>query len=102
MNSVEDHVHILFDMPRTVSISEAVEAVKKHSSKWLKTQGAEFASFAWQRGFGAFAVSRSNVAVVRRYIANQREHHQKKTFQQEYRALLEHHALVYDERRVWD
>jgi REP element-mobilizing transposase RayT len=102
INSVEDHVHILFDLARTVSVSQAVEEVKKSSSKWIKTQGAEFAGFAWQAGYGAFAVSESNVPAVRDYIARQAEHHRQKTFQEEYRAFLERHGVAFDERYVWD
>ena len=102
INSVEDHVHILFDLARTVSVSQAVEDVKKHSSKWIKTQGKEFAGFSWQAGYGAFAVSESNVPTVRDYIANQQEHHRRKSFQEEYRVFLERHGVVYDERYVWD
>ena len=84
INSVEDHVHILFELGRTVSLSSAVEKLKKTSSKWIKTQGHEFSDFAWQSGYGAFAVSESNVTAVRRYIDGQREHHKKKSFQEEY------------------
>ena len=102
INSVADHVHILFDLGRTVAMSDAVEEVKKSSSKWIKTQGAEFAPFAWQAGYGAFAVSESNVAAVREYIAGQREHHRGKSFQEEYRAFLERHRISFDERYVWD
>ncbi|CAN5378333.1 hypothetical protein BH11ARM2_BH11ARM2_03010 [soil metagenome] len=72
---------------RSVSVSQAVELVKKSSSKWIKTQGGEFAGFAWQAGYGAFAVSGSDVEAVRRYVANQREHHQKASFQDEYRGF---------------
>lgn len=102
INSVEDHIHLLFDLSRTVAVSQVVEDVKKSSSKWIKTQGPEFAGFAWQSGYGAFAVSESNVAGVRAYIANQREHHRKKTFQEEYRQFLEKHRVAFDERYVWD
>ena len=102
INSVEDHAHLIFDLARTVSISQAVEDVKKSSSKWIKTQGPEFAGFAWQSGYGAFAVSESNVEAVREYIANQREHHRKKSFQEEYRQFLERHRIAFDERYVWD
>ena len=102
INSVEDHAHLLFDLARTISISQAVEDVKKSSSKWIKTQGQEFAGFAWQAGYGAFAVSESNVGTVRAYIANQREHHRTKTFQEEYRAFLERHNVAFDESYVWD
>jgi len=102
INSVEDHAHLLFDLSRTVAISRAVEDVKKASSKWIKTQGPEFLDFAWQAGYGAFAVSESNVDAVREYIANQREHHARKTFQQEYIQLLERHQIAFDERYLWD
>ena len=102
INSVEDHVHILFDLARTVTVSSTVEEVKKASSKWIKTQGAAFASFAWQAGYGAFAVSESNVPAVRDYIAGQQEHHRKKSFQDEYRAFLVRHRVDSDERYVWD
>jgi putative transposase len=102
INSVEDHVHILFELARPVSVSQAVEDVKKSSSKWIKTQGTEFAGFAWQAGYAAFAVSESNVQAVRDYISNQKEHHRHKSFQEEYHAFLERHHVAYDERYVWD
>ena len=102
INSVEDHVHILFELARTVAVSVAVEEVKKTSSKWIKTQGIEFADFAWQGGYGALAVSESNVPVVREYIARQQEHHRRKTFAEEYRAFLQRHGVAFDERYVWD
>ncbi len=102
INSVEDHVHILFELARTVSVSQAVEDVKKSSSKWIKTQGDEFGEFAWQAGYGAFAVSESAVPSVRDYIAVQQEHHRRKSFQEEYRVFLERHGIAFDERYVWD
>lgn len=102
INSVEDHVHLLFDLARTVAVSKVVEDVKKSSSKWLKTQEPALSDFAWQAGYGAFAVSESNVETVRQYIANQREHHRVKTFQEEYRQFLERHRIPFDERYVWD
>lgn len=101
INSMNDHVHLLFDLARTVTVSQAVEEVKKASSKWIKNQNPRFANFAWQAGYGIFAVSESNVADVRAYIANQAKHHQKKTFQDEYRAFLTRHAVTFDERYVW-
>ena len=102
INSMEDHVHLLFDLSRTVSVSDAVEDLKKSSSKWIKTQGVEFATFAWQPGYGAFAVSVSNVNSVREYIANQREHHRKRTFAEEYQRFLERHGIEFDPRYMWD
>jgi REP element-mobilizing transposase RayT len=102
INSVEDHAHLLFDLARTVAISQAVEDVKKSSSKWIKTQGPEFSGFAWQAGYGAFAVSKSKVETVRAYISNQREHHRTKSFQEEYRGFLVRHNVAFDERYMWD
>ena len=102
INSIEDHVHILFELARTASISQAVEEVKTTSSKWLKTQSPEFRTFAWQAGYGAFAVSQSNIDSVRDYIANQREHHRAKSFEEEYRAFLKKHNIEFDERYVFE
>ena len=102
MNSIEDHIHILFRLSRTITISSAVEEVKKLSSKWLKTQSTTLQSFAWQNGYGAFSVSESNVPAVCEYIINQREHHRTNTFQDEYRAMLKRHGIQYGERYVWD
>ncbi len=102
INSLPDHVHLLLDLGRTVPVCSVVEEVKKTSSRWIKTQGAAFDGFAWQSGYGAFAVSESNVPVVRDYIANQAEHHRRKSFQEEYRAFLDKHRIAFDERYVWD
>jgi len=102
INSESDHVHILFNMGRTVTLAQVVEDVKKSSSKWLKTQGANFHAFAWQAGYGGFSVSESNVPKVANYIRGQEDHHRVKTFQEEYREFLEKHKIQYDERYVWD
>ena len=101
INSVEDHVHILFLLHRTVALSSAVGDLKASSSKWLKTQSPELSGFAWQAGFGAFSVSESNVEAVRKYIENQAEHHRTVSFQNELRFFLEKHGVDYDERYLW-
>ena len=102
VNSVADHVHILFVLSKNVALAKAVEEVKKGSSKWLKTKGAEFAGFHWQNGYGGFSVSESSVDAVKRYIADQEEHHRRKTFQEEFRAFLQRYGVAFDERYVWD
>lgn len=102
INSVDDHVHILFNMGRTVTLAQVVEDVKKSSSQWIKTQSPELASFSWQAGYGAFSVSESNAPAVANYIQNQEEHHRKKTFQEEYREFLTKHKIAYDEQYLWD
>lgn len=102
IGSIEDHVHVLFELNRTIPVCDAVEAVKSASSRWLKTQGDEFGSFAWQAGYGVFAVSSSNIRRVCAYIANQRAHHRRADFRDEYRGLLERHRVGFDERHMWD
>ena len=102
MNSVDDHIHILFELGRTVSVSEVAQKVKQASSKWIKTQGSSFSSFAWQAGYGAFGVSESHIPMVADYISRQQEHHRKTSFQDEYRALLHEHGVEFDEKYVWD
>jgi REP element-mobilizing transposase RayT len=102
INSVEDHIHVLFELGRTVAVSNVVEDIKKSSSKWIKTQPTGAADFAWQNGYGCFSVSHSNLKPVKDYIAGQREHHRKRTFQEELRALLDKHGVDYDERYIWD
>ena len=102
VNSVEDHIHILFLLHRTVPLSKAVEDAKKSSSKWLKTQSSTLSTFSWQSGYGAFSVSESNVPIVKKYIATQAEHHKKVSFQDELRGFLNKHRIEFDERYLWD
>jgi REP element-mobilizing transposase RayT len=101
INSVDDHVHMLIELSRTVTVSQVVEEVKKSSSKWMKADGKS-PSFSWQAGYAVFAVSESNVPAVGKYIADQEEHHRKKSFQEELRDFLDRHQVKYDERYVWD
>lgn len=102
MNSVADHIHILFCLYKNHALAKVVEEIKKGSSKWIKTQGGEFQKFAWQAGYGAFSVSQSNVPAVKKYIENQAVHHRRTTFQDEFRAFLRKYEIEYDERYVWD
>ena len=102
INSVEDHVHILCNFSRKISVGDFIESVKTGPSKWMKKQGPEYADFFWQRGYGAFSVSQSNVRQVRAYIARQEEHHRNISFQDEFRAICRKHGLEIDERYAWD
>jgi REP element-mobilizing transposase RayT len=97
-----DHVHALFVLSKNLALCKVIEEVKKGSSKWLKTQDDAFASFYWQSGYGAFSVSQSNVAKVRRYIEGQVEHHRTVSFQDEFRLFLKRYAIEYNELYVWD
>jgi len=102
VGGVEDHVHLLCRFGRTISQAEWVKELKRVSNGWLKEQSNEFADFEWQGGYADFSVSQSNLEHVKRYIANQEEHHQKMTFQDELRAFLQKHEIEFDERYVWD
>jgi len=102
VGGTEDHVHILFSLSRTVTLSKLDEEVKKRSSKWIKTKGEPFADFAWQAGYGAFSIGQSGVAGVKQYIASQKEHHRKVSFQEELRAFLRRYQVEFDERYLWE
>lgn len=100
INSVGDHIHILFQLHRTIALSQIVEDLKKSSSKWLKTQNVH--DFAWQAGYGAFSVSQSQIEEVKHYIENQERHHQQLTFQNELRNFLKKNEIAHDEKYLWD
>ncbi|MFN0140699.1 MAG: transposase [Pyrinomonadaceae bacterium] len=102
IGGVADHAHILLNLARTCAVAHLVEMVKKRSSKWIKTKGRRFSKFQWQTGYGVFSVSSSSVERVIKYIANQKEHHKKQEFKDEFRRLLEKHSIDYDENYVWD
>ncbi len=97
-----DHVHILCMLSKKIALMKLLEEVKSHSSKWMKTKDISLYNFYWQDGYGAFSVNPAEVDRVIAYIANQHEHHGKKTFQDEYRLFLKKYKVEYDERYVWD
>jgi REP element-mobilizing transposase RayT len=102
VGGVPDHVHIVTTLPRTLSQAQFVEQIKKTSSKWIKSLDARYRGFFWQRGYGAFSVSPSQLDASLKYVNKQQEHHRRRTFQEEYRELLRKHGVDFDERYVWD
>ncbi|VTT97175.1 transposase : Transposase OS=Pedosphaera parvula (strain Ellin514) GN=Cflav_PD3019 PE=4 SV=1: Y1_Tnp [Gemmataceae bacterium] len=100
VGGVEDHVHLLFVLSKTLAMWDVVKDVKKGSSIWAKEHVNP--DFYWQTGYAAFSVSRSNEERVTEYIVGQQEHHKKRTFQDEFRAFLRKHDIEWDERYVWD
>jgi putative transposase len=96
-----DHVHLLVSMGRTLSVADAVRIIKSNSSSWIHEE-LHLPDFQWQTGYGAFAVSYSNIDAVKAYFANQESHHRAQSFQDEFRELLRRHELKWDERYVWD
>ena len=102
VGGVADHVHIVTTLPRTLSQAQLIEQIKKLSSKWIKAFDTRYRGFFWQRDYGAFSVSPSQLEAVLRYITDQLEHHRTRTFQEEYRELLRKHGIGFDERFIWD
>jgi putative transposase len=100
IGGMPDHVHLLLDLSRERTVADVVRTIKSNSSKWIHQELGE-RRFAWQTGYGAFAVSRSNLEDVKRYIVDQAEHHRIRTFQEEFRMLLERHQIEFDERYLW-
>ena len=101
VGGVEDHVHALIMAAPAHAPSELAKWLKGDSSRWLHEEFPALRGFAWQDGYGAFTVSKSNVPAVVSYIQNQRAHHRTQTFQTEYLELLRRHAVEYDERYLW-
>jgi putative transposase len=79
-----------------------VKEVKRGSSLWMKTKSPDLRDFAWQNGCGIFSIGFSQVETVRNDIAGQEEHHQRRSFQNEFRELLKRYEIGFDERYVWD
>ena len=102
VGGVADHVHIVTTLPRTLSQAELIEQLKKVSSKWIKAVDTRYRGFFWQRGYGAFSVSPSELTAVLEYVQAQQEHHRTRSFQEEYRKLLRQHGIDFDERYIWD
>ncbi|MEO8088124.1 MAG: IS200/IS605 family transposase [Bacteroidota bacterium] len=96
------HVHILCMLAKKIALMKLLEEVKSHSSKWIKTMGEAYKNFYWQDGYGAFSVNPSEVDALISYIKNQKKHHSKKTFQEEYKEFLKMYEVEYDERYILD
>jgi REP element-mobilizing transposase RayT len=102
IGGIEDHIHLLVALPRTISVSKLVEDLKKQSSRWIKNKGTKYHSFAWQNGYGAFSISASHQSALENYISNQKEHHKKNSFKDEFRIILQKYNVSYDEKYLWE
>src|SRR5262245_16250559 len=96
-----DHLHALLSLPGMMSFAKAVQLIKGGSSKWIHDTFARQKKFAWQEGYGAFSVSVSQLPKTIAYIKNQKEHHRRKSFEEEFIELLKRHAIDYDARYVF-
>ena len=97
---IPNHVHLLVSMPKTTSVADMVRSIKSNASRWIHDTFPGLDKFAWQTGYGAFAVSHSNVDAVKRYIADQEEHHRVMSFKEEFIALLKRHNIDFDEEHL--
>ena len=96
-----DHIHALLSLPSMMSFAKAVQLIKGGSSKWIHETFPKYKKFEWQEGYGAFSVSASQARKTVAYIQNQKGHHRRKTFQEEFRALLDKHGITYDARYLY-
>jgi putative transposase len=102
INSVEDHIHILCQLSRTMSMADLLQEIKAASSRWIKDQRKELQEFQWQGGYAVFSVSQSQVPQVVAYIDQQEEHHRRLSFKEELLALLQKNGIDFDENYLWD
>ena len=101
VGGVTDHVHLLCVLAKTETIAHLVEEVKRNSSRWIKTIDDRYKHFAWQGGYAAFSVSESVLPRTLEYVKNQKQHHVKQNFHNEYLEFLNLYNINYDERYVF-
>jgi putative transposase len=101
INGMPDHIHILFGMRPTQSLSDLMQDIKGSSSKWINNKKLCSGRFSWQEGYGAFSYSKSDVQNVINYIRNQENHHSDKTFLKEYMSMLEEFDVIFDDKYVF-
>ncbi|MDF2433508.1 MAG: REP-associated tyrosine transposase [Mucilaginibacter sp.] len=101
INSMPDHLHVFVGLNPKQSISEMMRQVKGDSSEFVNKKGFTRRKFYWQDGYGAFSNSRTQIDGVVKYILNQKKHHSKKTFKEEYLDMLKSYAVEYDEKYLF-
>ena len=101
VGGMPDHVHVVCTLSREMTIAHLVEELKRNSSRWIKTLDEGYKCFAWQNGYAVFSVSQSVIDKTVTYVINQREHHAKVSFKDEYLQLLKLYGIEYDERYVF-
>jgi len=102
VNGTSDHLHLLLGLHQSICVAEAIRNIKANSSKFFtkKTEGIT-KKFKWQAGYAAFTVSQSKMNKVYQYIENQDQHHQRMSFKEEYKKLLDVNDIDYDEEYVF-
>jgi REP element-mobilizing transposase RayT len=102
IGGMADHIHILVSVKPNLALSDLVRDIKANSSKWINGKGYVLGKFQWQEGFGAFSYAQSQLDAVISYINNQEQHHQNKTFKNEYLELLQNFKLQYDDKHLFE
>ncbi|GAB3221027.1 IS200/IS605 family transposase [Algoriphagus aestuariicola] len=101
IGGMPDHIHILFGQRPDQSLSELIQKVKASSSKWINETGLTSSKFSWQEGFGAFSYTKSDLPKVVEYILNQKNHHQKRPFLEEYKKILSDQGIEFDSKYIF-
>lgn len=102
VNGMPDHIHAFIGLRPAMRVADIVRDIKSNSSNFINDKKFVQGKFCWQEGYGAFSYSHSHIGKVYDYILNQEAHHQKKTFRQEYHALLEKFEVPFDERYLFE
>ncbi|MFP4165580.1 MAG: IS200/IS605 family transposase [Opitutales bacterium] len=102
IGGMPDHLHLIIRDSKTVADVRMIKELKGGSSNWINSTAETAGKFAWQAGYGWFSVSPKDLDAARAYVAQQKAHHQKASFQDEYRKFLKQYGVEYDERYVWD
>ena len=102
IGGVEDHIHILFGLRPSVAISDLVRDIKSDSTEFINKKRFLRGRFYWQEGYGAFSYSRSHLDAVAKYVLEQEKHHSKRSFKEEYIALLDRFEVEYEDRYLFE
>ena len=101
INGTANHIHILATLSKNISLSAFIKKIKENSSRWIKTKGVNYKDFEWQGGYSGYSVSHSKINAVEKYIANQKEHHKKVSFRDEYITFIKECGIELDESLLW-
>ncbi len=99
---IRDHIHLLFGIPPTISLSDMMRVIKAKTSRWLNENHIRKTKFRWQKGYGGFTVSESMLPEVKEYIQNQEKHHQNRSFEEELKMILEKHGIDFEESYLFE
>lgn len=97
-----NHIHLLVSLNKNYLVPELIGDIKRQSSRWIKTKSPMLSKFGWQDGYSAFSVGYTQLPAVKKYIANQKEHHKQKLFEDEMRSFYKKYDMEFDEKYVWD